>query len=151
MYNTLKSKLEDLEKLFGDLPHFTFHDNGSLTQPYMDGDDDQLMYIPADIDTSGLLSKSASGDQVCLITMFRKLEQMIKLSIFPVILVSMLMASTMPIELVYNISNYLNQFESELILFQIFVRLAILDYQAKGILDDAVQDKIWCERYFCLL
>jgi len=29
----------------------------------MDGDDDQLMYIPDEIDTSGLLSKCASGDE----------------------------------------------------------------------------------------
>ena len=62
----LKNKLEDLEKLFGELPHFTVHDNGSLTWPYMDGDDDQLMYIPDEIDTSGLLSKSGSGDQLHL-------------------------------------------------------------------------------------
>ena len=60
----LKSKLEDLEKLFGDLPHFTVHDDGSLTWPHMDGDDDQLMYIPDEIDTSGLRFKSGSGDQL---------------------------------------------------------------------------------------
>ena len=70
MNNTLKSKLEDLEKLFGDLPHFTVHDNGSLTWPYMDGDNDQLMYIPDDIDTSGLLSKSGSKDQIILALSF---------------------------------------------------------------------------------
>ena len=65
----LKSKLEDLEKLFGDLPHFTVHDNGSLTWPYMDGDDDQLMYIPDEIDTTGLRSKSESKGQHDIIDM----------------------------------------------------------------------------------
>ena len=59
-----KSKLEDLEKLFADLPHFTVHDDCSLTWPYMDGDDDQLMYIPDEIDTGGLLSKSARGQSL---------------------------------------------------------------------------------------
>ena len=59
----MKSKLEDLEKLFGDLPHFTVHDDGSLTWPYMDGDDDQLMHIPDEIDAGGLRFKSGSGDQ----------------------------------------------------------------------------------------
>ena len=49
--------------MFGDLPHFTVHDDGSLTWPHMDGDDDQLMYIPDEIDTSGLRFKSGSGDQ----------------------------------------------------------------------------------------
>ena len=38
---------------------------------------------------------------------------MIKLSILPMILVSMLMASTVPIDLVYNISNYSNAFVSQ--------------------------------------
>ena len=60
----LKSKLEDLEKLFADLPHITVHNDGSLTWPYMDGDDDQLMHIPDEIDTSGLLSKSGSKDHL---------------------------------------------------------------------------------------
>ena len=64
MSDELKSKLEDLEKLFADLPHITVHNDGSLTWPYMDGDGDQLMYIPDEINTSGLLSKSGSGDQV---------------------------------------------------------------------------------------
>ena len=67
----LKSKLEDLEKLFADLPHFTVHDDGSLTWPYMDGDDDQLMYIPDEIDTSGLRFKSGSGDQYLTKISFR--------------------------------------------------------------------------------
>ena len=39
----------------------------------MDGDDDQLMYIPDEIDTSGLLSKSGSGDQYHIITILRNL------------------------------------------------------------------------------
>ena len=60
MSDELKSKLEDLEKLFADLPHITVHNDGSLTWPYMDGDGDQLMYIPDEINTSGLLSKSRS-------------------------------------------------------------------------------------------
>ena len=38
-----------------------------LCRTYMDGDDDQLMYIPDDIDTSGLRSKSGSGDQFLVI------------------------------------------------------------------------------------
>ena len=59
----LKSKLGDLEELFGDLPHFTVHDDGSLTWPHMDGDDDQLKYRPDEIDTSGPRFKSGSGDQ----------------------------------------------------------------------------------------
>lgn len=41
------------------------------------------------------------------------MSKMIKLSILPVILVSMLMASTVPMELVYNISNYSNAFVSQ--------------------------------------
>ena len=45
------------------LPHITVHNDGSLTWPYMDEDDDQLMYIPEEINTTGLLSKSASCDQ----------------------------------------------------------------------------------------
>ena len=60
----LKNKLEDLEKLFADLPHITVHNDGSLTWPYMDGDDDQLMHIPDEIDAGGLLSKSGSRSQV---------------------------------------------------------------------------------------
>ena len=67
----LKNKLEDLEKLFGELPHFTVHDNGSLTWPYMDGDDDQLMYIPDEIDTSGLLSKSGIKPQISNLSYIR--------------------------------------------------------------------------------
>mgnify|MGYP003327208847 CR=1 FL=1 len=69
----LKSKLEDLEKLFGDLPHFIVHKDGNLTWPYMDGDDDQLMYIPDEIDTSGFRSKSASEGQFSIINRLRNL------------------------------------------------------------------------------
>ena len=39
----------------------------------MDGDDDQLMYIPDEIDTSGLRFKSGSGDQYDIINRFRNL------------------------------------------------------------------------------
>jgi len=41
------------------------------------------------------------------------ISRMIKLSILPIILVSMLMASTVPINLVYNIANYSNAFVSQ--------------------------------------
>ena len=39
----------------------------------MDGDDDQLMYIPDEIDTSGLLSKSGSETQHDIINRLRNL------------------------------------------------------------------------------
>jgi len=39
----------------------------------MDGDDDQLMYIPDEIDTSGLRFKSGSGDQYHIINRLRNL------------------------------------------------------------------------------
>ena len=39
----------------------------------MDGDDDQLMYIPDEIDTSGLRSKSGSKGQYDIINRLRNL------------------------------------------------------------------------------
>ena len=42
------------------MPDYRISDDGSLTWPHMDGDDDQLMYIPDEIDTSGLRSEYGS-------------------------------------------------------------------------------------------
>ena len=47
-----------------------FSYDSNLTWSYMDGDDGQQMYMPDEIATSGLLSKSASWNQIILALSF---------------------------------------------------------------------------------
>ena len=52
---------EEYKKAMDELEH-EYREEDDYMDDYMDEDDDQLMYIPDEINTTGLLSKSGSVD-----------------------------------------------------------------------------------------